>query len=110
VAGNSVLNGGGGQAILPGGEICSYNETAAAPNLTALGAIMQDWQIADSYVTRDSKPTAPDALLRASTALDDVGVVDDLFGDGGLDWFLAAGEDRICNQAFGLVVPYLLCR
>jgi Ca2+-binding RTX toxin-like protein len=97
-SGQDTLHGGGGDDLLFGGYSAYHNETTGAPDLAALNAIMAEWKsTTHSYTDRvkylldggglNKKYKLTGKLLSDSA-------VDSLYGEGGLDWFLAHAEDQ----------------
>jgi len=122
--GNDTLNGGNGRDLLAGGSgadlihgnatediliggIIAYaNESTHAVDLSALNAIMAEWSRTDlAYSARIAHLNGSvggglngSQLLNATTVFDD-GSIDALWGDAGLDWFLAGPDDELHRTA-----------
>jgi Ca2+-binding RTX toxin-like protein len=114
-AGNDTLYAGGGRSILIGGAGADALRGGAAEDIllagptdhdldpTGLAALRAEWARTDaSYSTRQAhlRGTAGGGfngtyLLDAAHVHDDAGAVDNLWGNGGQDWFFAAATDSV---------------
>jgi Ca2+-binding RTX toxin-like protein len=104
--GSDLIHGNSSDDILIGGTTVFANETTQTVNLTALDAILAEWQRTDeTYSQRVAHLLGTSTgglngsyLLNSSTVFND-GSVDTLFGDAGLDWFLASASDTVNKTA-----------
>jgi PKD repeat protein len=116
-AGNDTLYGGSGRAILIGGaggdtinggtddDIVIGGTTTYDNDLAALAALRAEWARTDmSYSLRvghlrDGTVGGLNGSYRlnGTTVIDD-GVLDDLYGNGGQDWFFAGPNDRVNDK------------
>lgn len=108
-AGNDTLYGGTGRALLLGGlgadvlrggsadDILIGGITDYDDDLVALAALRAEWaRTSADYATRRDRLLAGVGgyALDAARTHDDGGAVDNLFGNGGRDWFFVAPTDR----------------
>ncbi|HVK14622.1 MAG TPA: hypothetical protein VM597_38140, partial [Gemmataceae bacterium] len=94
--GADLLRGGSGEDVVIGGA------TDHDADLTAWAALQDEWSRSNvPYATRIDHllGAVPGGLngttfLNASTMADDGGPIDDLYGEGGDDWFVLWSADR----------------
>jgi hypothetical protein len=116
-AGNDTLYGGTGRVLLIGGlgsdtlrggsddDVFIGGTTLYDDNLTALAALRAEWSRTDAnYGTRIAHLRDGTAgglngayQLNASTVTSD-GVFDDIYGNGGQDWFFSSAADRLNDR------------
>jgi Ca2+-binding RTX toxin-like protein len=118
--GQDILIGGAGQATLDagsGGDILIGSTTAYDNNAAALAAILAEWTRTDiDYATRIAHLTGSMSgglnhnsdgttfyFLNNSTVQGN-GLVDNLYGGAGMDWYYAGALDALFNKAKGEVV------
>lgn len=92
-SGRDVLIGGAGADVIRGGsgdDALVGAATAYDDDLTLLGTLQAEWTAGTSYTTRVGRMKTH---LTPATVLPD-GAVDDLYGDGGTDWFVVNPVDR----------------
>jgi Ca2+-binding RTX toxin-like protein len=118
--GDDRLHGGPGRDILIGGlgadtlrgkigdDIMIGGTTTHDANKPALTAILAEWTSGNDYVTRVNNirsglGQSNGFRLTAGVTVIDDGLVDELFGGVGLDWFFNSGaaNDRIRHQRSG---------
>jgi VCBS repeat-containing protein len=115
-AGNDTLYGGSGRSILIGGlgadtlrggsddDILIGGITDYDDDLAVLAALRAEWGRTDAnYATRQAHLLGPTGGLNGSAFLtghvhDDGGAVDNLFGNGGQDWFFAPSTDHVNDK------------
>ncbi|MFO0881408.1 MAG: Calx-beta domain-containing protein [Gemmataceae bacterium] len=106
--GRNILIGGTGADILSAGDgddILVASATSHDGNLTALDALLDEWDRTDStFEQRRDRLLGTLAgglnggfLLNTSTVSDD-GAIDDLTGGNGRDWFFASLSDRLRDR------------
>jgi len=104
-SGPSTLRAGSGGDILIGGTT-SYDN-----NVAALAAVLAEWSRTDiDYATRIGHLNGTISgglngsyLLNTSSVQKD-GMVNDLYGGAGLDWYFAGVLDVLFNKASGEIV------
>lgn len=121
--GSDLLNGGDGRDVLIGGQgfdllkggagddILIGGMTTHGSSEPALRAILAEWASVNAYITRALRLiqggglNTVNRLVPEATVRDD-GMVDQLFGEGGLDWFfnVGTGSDVVNDRAIGEVV------
>jgi Ca2+-binding RTX toxin-like protein len=118
--GNDRLFGGTGRDLAIGGDgvdtlfgeahddILVAGPTIYDEDVTALQAILAEWTSSNSYTTRVNNirfgggANGPFTLDEA-TVIDD-GLIDTLWGNGGLDWFLFGSGDKVKDKTAGELV------
>jgi Ca2+-binding RTX toxin-like protein len=117
-SGADVIHGNNTEDILVGGNTVYADENLGTVNHAALDAIMSEWGRNDlalpaklAYDQRVGHLSGSLAgglnggtFLNSSTVFDD-GEIDALWGDAGLDWFLADPMDEIHSAANETVTP-----
>jgi Ca2+-binding RTX toxin-like protein len=115
--GNDQVRGGGGRDLLIGGrgvdglfgeaddDILVGGVTVHDNDQAALRAILAEWTSTSSYNTRAGRLRSGGGangvyVLNGTTVTDDA-VIDTLWGDGGLDWFLFSPGDKLKDRAAG---------
>jgi Ca2+-binding RTX toxin-like protein len=99
-AGADVLRGGAGEDLLIAG-LTDYDTDP-----TGLAALRAEWARTDAgYATRQAHLLGTTGggfngtyRLDAAHVHDDGGAVDNLYGNGGQDWFFAAATDRLNDR------------
>jgi Ca2+-binding RTX toxin-like protein len=106
--GADTLRGGGADDILIGG-ITDYDD-----DLATLAALRAEWGRTDAtYAVRQAHLLGPTgglngtAFLNAAHIHDDGGAVDNLYGNGGQDWFFAPPTDKVNDRQSGETVTVL---
>jgi hypothetical protein len=89
---------GGGDDILFGGTTTYYNESTGALDRAALDTILQKWNQTASYATRVARLGA---WINATKFTDDEAALDELYGEGDLDWFLTKTGDTVHDSTAG---------
>lgn len=111
--GADLLHGGAGEDILVAGPVSYYWESTNVLNLAALTSIMAEWTRTDlgtlsdptGYLARRDHLLSSSGglngawLLNSSTIQQDFPAIDQLFGEGDRDWFLASSEDQSPDRA-----------
>ena len=114
--GNDHLDGGRGRDLLIGGagrdklfghdddDLLIAGTTAHDQNARALAAILAEWTSSRDYAARTANILAGNGpalagtgiFLQQGVSVDDDGVRDELFGNGGKDWFFASlAQDKL---------------
>ncbi len=112
--GRDLLIGGSGASTLTagsGGDILIGGTTSYDNNAAALAALLAEWSRTDvDYLTRIAHLTGSTSgglngsyLLNTSTVHGD-GMVNNLYGGAGMDWYFAGVLDVLFNRASGEVV------
>ena len=112
--GRDLLIGGSGASTLTtgsGGDVLIGGTTSYDNNAAALAAILAEWSRTDiDYATRIAHLTGSTSgglnggyLLNTSTVHGD-GMVNNLYGGAGMDWYFAGIADVLFNRASGEVV------
>jgi hypothetical protein len=105
-AGRDILIGGGGADILQagsGGDVLIGGSTTLAADVTALAALLAEWDSADSYLTRVQTLFGMAGGLNHATVINDA-QINQLVGGTGQDWFWLQAMERIGGTAPGEIV------
>jgi Ca2+-binding RTX toxin-like protein len=104
--GRNILIGGTGRDRLYGNafdDILVAGSTAHDEDDAALQSILNEWTSGNSYAMRVNNIRngggQNGAFVFDDTTVFDDGAVDNLIGDGGLDWFLVGLGDKIKDRA-----------
>ncbi len=105
--GNDIVTGGSADDIVIGGYT-NYDSSSNVNDL-ALMSILDEWQSANSYLTRIAHIKSGGGLNGTNTLVFGVTVHDDgstntLTGGAGMDWFFEGTKDTITDLASGEVV------
>jgi Ca2+-binding RTX toxin-like protein len=115
--GRDILIGGSGASTLnagSGGDILIGGTTAYDNNAAALAALLAEWSRTDiDYTTRIAHLTGNTSgglngnyLLNTSTVHAD-GMINNLYGGPGMDWYFAGMADVLFNHTSGEVVTQI---
>lgn len=100
-SGADILRGGGEEDILFGGTITYYDEDSKAVDLRSLDSVLQQWNAGISYSSRIARLAV---RINPGTFRDDAGAADQLYGEGGMDWYLRYPGDTVDSPEPGETV------
>ncbi len=103
------LRGGAGEDILFGGTTSYFSESTKSLDLASLDAIFKQWSRTDmSYTNRiNSLTVGSSPLISSSKFTTDANSADDLYGEGGQDWYLIDRKDRLRDNLANETVSLL---
>ncbi|MBC7854155.1 MAG: calcium-binding protein [Pirellulaceae bacterium] len=101
-SGIDTIHGNSMEDIIVGGALTYASESSTTIDRTALDAIMAEWRRTDlvfadrvGHISGSTSGGLNGAYVLNSTTVLDDNVTDQLFGDGGTDWFVAGDKDSV---------------